>query len=79
MKFEIDKLKIEVFGESVEMDYPNISQLNSMNKKMEELGEFEATISLLEELGLKRELSSKFRPIHLQQLTEKLFESEKKN
>jgi hypothetical protein len=81
IKFEREKLPVEIYGEKFELHYPTVGELEAYVNKLSEPGEvseFDIVSDFLEGLGLPRKTSKAMEVDHLKQLGEAL-RSEKKS
>lgn len=84
LSFDEKKLEFRFKGEVQEIEYPTVKKINSFRKELKKEGtdEVDATISLLVDLGAKKEVVESLRITQLNTLVEELtaeLQEEKKN
>ena len=68
MNFEKSELKFNIYGEEVSLRLPTVKQALDFQEKIKNKSELDATIEMLESLGMKKGLACEMELDHLEQL-----------
>ena len=78
MEFKKRVLKINLYGESVEMTFPTVKQFKEFDKNKEKENKFEMMCDFVVSLGFPDSKIDELEPAHLTQIINKLVGVEEK-
>ena len=78
MDFIKSELKFNIYGEEVSLRLPTVKEALGFQDKLKEKSEFDATIEMLESLGMRKGLAENMELNHLEKLIGEVLGSGKK-
>jgi hypothetical protein len=81
MEFKKRTLKLNVYGNSYEIDFPTVKKTQQYAEKLKEFGDdgaVDAVLDFLGDLGLPKNVTEEMEPEHLGQVIEALVPEKKK-